>query len=402
MTARANFFRIFAVLLLALPLPAKDASFAGKWESTFGELSISEEAGNVTGSYQIANLLVGELQGKVSGATLTFTYAEGEITGEGQFSMAEDGRSFTGRWREKDKEDWQAWSGKRMEPANPGFNGVWKTNLGPVRLIEKQNQVIGCYQSDGQAEIEGTADNGLFKFTFREPSGKGGTGEFKLEEDGASFSGTWKNEDGSPGGEWSGTKIPPTKGRSWLIILEAHWENSLQEAEYSYGNMLQQFFTRVPEVEIRHRFFDEKEDFAKWCSELPYLNEPTVLYVSSHGKEEGITVDGHVLDGEFIGRQLRYAPEIKLVHLGACLAMAGKVPHEIRKAADGHFPVSGFTKTADWAGSAVVDFAYLDLVLSRGIKPGDAVRQMRKNVTFATEKSKPGCIIPPMDLKIVE
>lgn len=283
-----------------------------------------------------------------------------------------------------------------------GFCGLWKSRHGMMRLMEKDGRVTGCYKHRGLAEIEGTVSQGVMTFSFREPNGDTGTGEFRMGKDGAAFSGTWKPHKGEGGGEWNGTKVPAVKGRKWLVILEAHWEKNMQEQEYAYGNMLRQFFTRVPQVMVRHRFFDEKEDFSKWCEDLPFFNEPVVFYVSSHGKENGITVGKHVLDGAFIGKQLRYAPEVKLVHLGACLAMAGEVPHEIRKAAGTAAPVSGFTKVADWAGSAVVDFTYLDLVLSRNMKPADAVRQLRENVTFARDEVPQGCSIAPMDLKIVE
>ena len=65
-------------------------------------------------------------------------------------------------------------------------------------------------------------------------------------------------------------------------------------------------------------------------------------------------------------------------------------------------PVSGFTKVAGWAGSAVIDFSCLDLVLSRKMPPGEAVRQIQKSVMFAGETETPGCAIKPAGLKIVE
>lgn len=113
-------------------------------------------------------------------------------------------------------------------------------------------------------------------------------------------------------------------------------------------------------------------------------------------------VGKHVLSGEFIGRQLRYAPEVKAVHLGACLTMAGGVPEALRKACGRPVPVSGFTRVADWAGSAVIDFSYLDLVLSRGIAPGEAVRQVRRSMSFAGEEELADVAIRPAGLKIVE
>ncbi len=127
-----------------------------------------------------------------------------------------------------------------------------------------------------------------------------------------------------------------------------------------------------------------------------------MLYISSHGSEQGITVGGKTLDGKFIGEQLRFSPNIALVHLGACLTMAGPTPETVRSASGLHFPVSGFTKVADWAGSAVIDFSYLDLVLSRQMKPGEAVRQIQKSIRFAGEKDDADSAIRPAGLRIVE
>lgn len=254
-----------------------------------------------------------------------------------------------------------------------------------MRLVQKEDAVTGCYSYSGRSEISGTVEGGVLRFTYTEPTGDTGSGEFNLANDGTAFSGSWKLSTVNQGGAWGGTRVKPLAGRTWLVVLEAHWEASLQQPEYSYGDMLRQFFTREPGIAVRHRYFDGKDDFSRWCAELPYLNEPAVLYVSSHGTEEGITVGNQVLGGEFIGSQLRHATEIRLVHLGACLTMSGTTPAAIREACGTSLPVSGFTKVADWAGSAVIDFAYLDLVLARKLPPAEAVRQIQRGMNFAGE-----------------
>jgi hypothetical protein len=270
-----------------------------------------------------------------------------------------------------------------------------------MRLVQRGKNIEGCYSFSGRATLAGTEQDGVFTFTYREPDGTTGKGSFKLAADRTRFDGSWSADKGGAGGGWTGTRVVPEPGRTWLIILEARWEANIVEAEYSYGEMLRQFFTRVPSVAVRHRYFTGRADFAKWCAELTYLTEPTVFYVSSHGTEQGITVGGEVLDGKFIGEQLRFASAVKLVHLGACLAMRGGVPPEIRKASGLPAPISGYTLSADWAGSAVIDFAYLDLVLARSMEPAQAVQQMQENVTFANEKAKPGSAIAPAGLKIL-
>ena len=67
--------------------------------------------------------------------------------------------------------------------------------------------------------------------------------------------------------------------------------------------------------------------------------------------------------------------------------MAGEVPRKIAAAREPRerFPISGFTKPADWAGSAIADFTYLELVIGRGMDPEQAVRETRRMVKFADE-----------------
>jgi len=365
-------------------------------------MEVKVEGAKAQGTYQAPGGPPNDIRGTIDGLKWTFTYTESSAEGEGSFTLAKDGLSFAGEWREKGTEQWQPWAGRRPAAEARDFSGVWQTTFGLMRLMQKDDAVTGCYSYSGQSEISGKVKDGVLQYTYTETTGDKGGGEFKLGEDGATFAGTWKTTDGQQGGASEGTRVKPIAGRTWLVVLEAHWESSLQQPEYSYGDMLRQFFTRVPGVAVRHRYFDGKEDFAKWCAELPYLNEPAVFYVSSHGTQAGITVGKEVLSGEFIGSQLRHAPEVKLVHLGACLTMSGSTPGTLRKASGLNAPVSGFTKIADWAGSAVIDFSYLDLVLSRKMPPAEAVRQIQKSVSFAGENEIPGCAIKPAGLKIVE
>jgi hypothetical protein len=381
---------------------AAEPGFAGEWETTYGHMEVKVEGETARGTYQSPGEAPNAIRGAIDRRTWTFTYTEPGVEGEGSFTLSEDGLSFSGQWREKGTSAWQPWAGQRPAAAPRNFSGVWQTTFGTMRLTQKDTNVTGCYAYSGHAEISGSVKDGVLKYTYTEPNGDKGGGEFTLGSGGESIRGTWKSTNGRQGGGWEGTRVKPVAGRTWLVVFEAHWEASLQHPEFSYGDMLRQFFTRVPSVAVRHRYFDGKEDFAKWCAELPYVNEPIIFYVSSHGTPNGITVGKEVLSGEFIGRQLRHVPELKLVHLGACLTMSGDVPAELRKAGGLAAPVSGFTKVADWAGSAVIDFSYLDLVLSRKLAPVEAVRQIQQCVRFAGEEDAPDCAIKPAGLKIVD
>ena len=176
------------------------------------------------------------------------------------------------------------------------------------------------------------------------------------------------------------------------------------ENEYSFGLMLRTFFARVPRVAIRHRLLNSEPDFKRWTAEIPYLPDPVVLYISSHGSKEGITVGGKTIGSKAMADALRDADNLTLLHFGSCLVAGGAVPKEIQKelSSSNKLPITGFTKVADWAGSAVVDFTYLDLIFSRGLSPADAVKQTKKMLSFANETKRPGDAIEPAGLISVE
>ena len=238
-----------------------------------------------------------------------------------------------------------------------------------------------------KARLRGTVEGRLLRFSYVEPDGSRGTGRFDLVPGSEAFLGTWESEQG-PEGVWSGERVRPVPGRTWLVVLEAHWEGSLTAEEYSYGSMLRAFFARAPGVEVRHRFVHDAADLRRWCGELAYLVEPVVLYVSSHGTEQGIQLGSEVVGAGEISAALADVPDLHLLHFGSCRVLGGGVPAAIRasRAGDARFPISGYTRDADWAGSAITDFTYLELVLARGIAPAAAVRHTLRTVLFAGEE----------------
>jgi hypothetical protein len=205
---------------------------------------------------------------------------------------------------------------------------------------------------------------------------------------------------------WTGKRIEPKANKVWLVVLEVHWEQSLLDHEFSYGAMLRSFFERLPNIEVRHRFVHDAADFSRFCDELTYIVEPVYLYVSSHGVPQGIVCGGKVLGPEAIGECLANAGDIKLLHLGACLMMSGDAPARIAAALPSHarrFPISGFTEPADWAGSAIVDFTYLDMIFERKVPPSIAAQAVREMVTFArAPKRESPTLIPAMGLTVYD
>ena len=55
----------------------------------------------------------------------------------------------------------------------------------------------------------------------------------------------------------------------------------------------------------------------------------------------------------------------------------------------GRFPVSGYTTSVDWAASAILEFTYFDLILSRGLEPAVAADYVARLLGFAADQGYP-------------
>ncbi len=54
-----------------------------------------------------------------------------------------------------------------------------------------------------------------------------------------------------------------------------------------------------------------------------------------------------------------------------------------------HVAVSGYTTSVNWAASAILEFTYLEMVLSYGMTPEQAAGQVRQLLTFAGDGPLP-------------
>jgi hypothetical protein len=121
------------------------------------------------------------------------------------------------------------------------------------------------------------------------------------------------------------------------------------------------------------------------------------LYISSHGTPEGLSVGGKTIGAAAIADALEDAWDLRLLHFGSCSMLNGPLPQKIfdRLGAHATFPVSGYRNPADWAGSAVIDFLYLSLVLEHRMPPAQAVDYVRSAVSFSQDSTtRPGPIAP--------
>jgi hypothetical protein len=217
-----------------------------------------------------------------------------------------------------------------------------------------------------------------------------------LSENGANFQGQWRADGTSPWGQWLGQRIVPMPGLVWLVVLEAYWQRGLGEKEYAFGNMLREFFARVPGVEVRQRFFDNEAGLIKWCRELLYLPEPIALVLATHGTPEGLTAHGELIRAEPLAQVLRNVDNVQVLHFSSCLLMdqgkAGDFARVLRNEVS--FPISGYSTSVDWAASALIEFTYLDMILARGFTPQAAAEQVTRLVAFAGDSVAAGSPYP--------
>jgi hypothetical protein len=333
-------------------------------------MTLEARGASIVGAYRYGNT-DGRLEGEATGDTLKFSYAEPNERGEGVFRLLRPGK-FAGSYTVSGESRARRWEGER------GWDGVWESDFGRVRLIHEAARIHGFYEGAGPSVIEGQLRDGRLEFRYREPNASG-EGRFQLSEDGRAFSGEWRTQERAEWLPWSGRRLQPEPGLTWLVVLEAHWQRSLAESEYAFGDMLREVFARLPNVRVRQRFFHDAQSLEHWCRELLYLPEPAILMIASHGVAEGLSVHGEVINTTRVLDSLRYAENLKLLHFSSCLVgLDGE-----RALTKQPYPVSGYTTSVDWGASALLEFTYLDLMLNRGLDPAEAAAKLPTLVSYA-------------------
>jgi len=335
------------------------------------------------------------IKGAIRDGRLHFTYQEPSVAGEGWFDLVRHGK-FAGEWRPNGSDHWASWIGRRE------FEGIWETSFGLLRLVQEPGRVIGFYEGQGPSTLEGRLDGRRLGFRYQEPRARG-EGWFELAADAISFHGEWRADGTQQWAPWQGRRLGTVSGLRWLVVIEAHWQRSYLDKEYAFGHMLREFFTRLPNVSVRQRFFEDEAGLERWCRELMYLPEPVAVVLASHGTEDGLTVHGKPLDTSRIAESLVHADNIVLLHFSSCLMMQdGKASGLARALQErARFPVSGYDRSVDWAASALIEFHYLDLVLGRGLAPAEAARQVLDLVGYAGDRDVPGSPYPAAGFRIL-
>lgn len=358
-------------------------TFAGRWVTSFGPMELQQTDGVVQGTYWYQGV-PGSIEGKIDGERFVFRYQDPTGAGDGWFELTTGGQ-FRGEYRLDGTQYWARWLGQRE------WDGIWDTSFGRMRLVQDGDRLTGVYEGAGQSQIEGKIDGNRFVFRYTEPTAQG-EGWFELTEGGGAFHGNWRPEGATAWGAWAGRRVFAKPGLTWLIVIEAHWQRSLGDPEYSYGDMLKAFFARVPTVAVRHRYFNDGPSLERWCRDLIYVPEPAIVLISSHGTQDGVAVHGHTIDARRVVDLLRPASNILLLHFATCLVLKEESDGDFaRRIGPGvPFPISGYTTSVDWGGSAVLEFSYFDLILGRGMPPEEAAAILPTLIAYAGDDDPSG------------
>jgi len=361
-------------------------SFDGEWATSFGQMSLRQDGARVTGTYGRSGA-ESTIEGTVEKGQLTFHYEEAHERGTGWFRLRRPS-SFSGEYlaeRNTRPLPWQGWR---------GYDGLWDTSVGRLRLVQEAGRVWGSSELDASVRLEGDLDAGgrvALRLVGAELKGHG---HLELDATGYLLDGEW-SEDGQPAATIGGQRAMPKPGLTWLVVLEAHRQRVLDDNEFALGRTLQELFARLRWAQVRHRFYDDEASLLRWCRQLLYLPEPSVLVVSGLGEPREKT------NGQLTGivDSLRFADSLKLLHFSSAASLGGQDAGRALREAP--FPVSGYTGSVDWAQCALAELIYLDMILDKGLTPDKAAEQLPRLVRFAGTESLPGSPYRPAGFMFV-
>ncbi|MBD3370313.1 hypothetical protein GF402_08130 [Candidatus Fermentibacteria bacterium] len=275
-----------------------------------------------------------------------------------------------------------------VQSDGPDWSGRWVTTYGDMMLTQEDDSVHGYYTYGGLSTIEGRVDRtGRLNFEYTEAAASG-EGWFELSEGGQSFSGRWRQSGSTAWSSWEGYRAG-SEGGKWLVVLEAEWQSGMSEAEYSFGEMLRAFLSRLDSVRVRHRFVHDAADLRRFCAEASMLPGDVYLLLAAHATEEGIELAEGTCSASSLSRALQsFQGNLRLVHFSACLVMNGPLPDKLLRELNEDNPdlvISGYTRDVDWALSAVLEMFYLDLILGKGHSPGEAAEILLQSIDAAGE-----------------
>jgi hypothetical protein len=140
--------------------------WTGKWEVTWGEMdfertemTLQQTGTTVTGTYPFDQ---GKIQGTVSGNKLIGQWSESpsysppDDAGDFEFTMSDDCKSISGKYRYGSSGGWRDWNGILLTVAGTDLNGNWEMggpyNAGePCQIIQQGNDLTFINENGDQS-----------------------------------------------------------------------------------------------------------------------------------------------------------------------------------------------------------------------------------------------------------
>ncbi|MDD5399283.1 MAG: hypothetical protein PHU70_09425 [Dehalococcoidia bacterium] len=202
---------------LGQPPTEQAVSWTGTWQCGQTNLYLTQSGNQVTGWRSDDNV---RLEAYSTGNTLVGTWSP-PSSGDFQFTMSSDGKSYTGLFRANSSGSWTvSWTCYRTSTAPPpsqppsvaNWSGQWLCgSWGRLKLTQSGNQVTGTYSYQG-GKFTGYATGNTLVGTWSEeptynPPDDAGDVQFNMAADGNSFTGYWRyGSSGSWAGTWNGQR----------------------------------------------------------------------------------------------------------------------------------------------------------------------------------------------------
>ena len=129
---------VMAMTALCISSAAAAYSWTGTWDSSWGEMKLTQNGSKVTGTYTHDG---GSISGTVSGNTLTGTWTEPGQRGRIKFVMSSDGKSFSGGWSYND-----------ADPGDSGWNATRKTAVTTIDSTAKASASLSDVKWNSSAK----------------------------------------------------------------------------------------------------------------------------------------------------------------------------------------------------------------------------------------------------------
>jgi hypothetical protein len=142
----------------------EDKDFSGRWETSYGIMTLEQVKDSVSGYYLMKHLHC-SIEGKVKNGRLNFKFREPKSSGEGWFELNSGGDQFSGMYRDYRESTWTPWKGRRnpaLTTPIPGFDIRFTSGRSALAIpFElKNNHIYLGISVNGSAPLSFILDTG--------------------------------------------------------------------------------------------------------------------------------------------------------------------------------------------------------------------------------------------------